>query len=87
FLVSALGWVLSFTLPNALRAAGDVRFTMTASVLSMWIFRVGASYLMVLWFQMGVYGVWYGMFIDWAVRILCFVWRFASGKWKNRAVI
>lgn len=31
-------WPLAFALPNALRAANDVRFTMIVSLLSMWIF-------------------------------------------------
>ena len=34
-------WPASFVLPNGLRAAGDVRFTMLVSVLSMWVFRIG----------------------------------------------
>ncbi|MFR4336803.1 MAG: MATE family efflux transporter [Lachnospira pectinoschiza] len=39
--VSLFIWPLSFTLSNPLRAAGDVKFTMTASIISMWLFRVG----------------------------------------------
>jgi Na+-driven multidrug efflux pump len=80
-------WPLSFTLPNALRAAGDVNFTMTVSIVSMWIFRVGSSYLFGVVLGMGVIGVWIGMFIDWAARSLMFVWRFFSGKWLNRRSI
>ena len=34
-------WPLSFTLPQALRAAGDTRFTMIVSSVSMWTMRVG----------------------------------------------
>jgi Na+-driven multidrug efflux pump len=80
-------WPLSFTLPNALRAAGDVNFTMTVSIVSMWIFRVGSSYLFGVMLGMGVIGVWIGMFIDWAARSLMFVWRFFGGKWLNRRSI
>jgi putative MATE family efflux protein len=80
-------WPLSFTLPNALRAAGDVNFTMTVSIVSMWIFRVGSSYLFGVVLGMGVLGVWIGMFIDWAARSLMFVWRFFSGRWLNRKSI
>ena len=77
-------WPLSFTLSNSLRAAGDVNFTMTVSIASMWIFRVGSSYLFGVVFGMGVLGVWIGMFIDWAARSVMFVWRFASGRWLNK---
>ena len=47
-IISLFIWPSSFTLPNILRAAGDATFTMTVSVFSMWVFRVGFCYLMVL---------------------------------------
>lgn len=77
-------WPLSFTLSNSLRAAGDVNFTMTVSIASMWIFRVGSSYFFGVVLGMGVLGVWIGMFVDWAARSIMFVWRFASGRWLNK---
>ena len=69
-----------------LRAAGDVRFTMGISVLSMWIFRIGFSYLLASVFHLGLMGVWFAMFIDWFVRTILFVWRFLSNRWKGRAI-
>ena len=82
--VSLFIWPLSFTLSNPLRAAGDVKFTMTASIISMWLFRVGSSYVLGVMLGMGVLGVWIGMFIDWAARSVCFVARFVSGRWLKR---
>ena len=38
-------WPLSFVLPNALRAANDVKFTMIVSIASMACWRVGFSYI------------------------------------------
>ncbi len=75
-------WPASFTLPNALRAANDVKFTMIAAILSMWIFRIGISYILGKEMGMGAIGVWIGMIMDWIFRIICFVWRYACGKWK-----
>lgn len=80
-------WPASFVLPNGLRAAGDVRFTMTVSIVSMWAFRIGFSYLLAKGLQMGVLGVWIAMTIDWAFRILCFAIRFFRGKWMNKQLI
>lgn len=80
-------WIPSFVLPNALRAAGDVRFTMLTSAASMWIFRVGFCYILTGPLKMGVYGVWYAMYIDWFVRMIIFILRFRSGKWKTKKVI
>ena len=80
-------WPASFVLPNGLRVAGDVRFTMTVSIVSMWVFRIGFSYLLAKGLQMGVLGVWIAMTIDWAFRILCFAIRFFRGKWMNKQLI
>ena len=80
-------WPLSFTLPNALRAAGDVKFTMLTGIISMWLFRVLCSYLLAVVCNMGILGVWFGMFIDWAVRSLLFAVRYLSGRWQMKKVI
>ena len=85
--VSVVFWAGSFTLPNALRAGGDAKFTMTVSMLSMWLFRVLACYVFVLKLHMGLFGVWLGMYIDWVCRVICFVLRFLSGKWMDHRVI
>ena len=82
-------WPMAFTLPNALRAAGDAKFTMTVSMLTMWICRIGFSYLLGAGWGMnlGLVGVWFGMFFDWVVRAVVFLVRFLRGKWKNHQVI
>lgn len=80
-------WSLSFNTPNTLRAANDARFTMVVSMISMWVFRVGASYLLALAFDMGVYGVWLAMFLDWAVRSIVFIIRFSGHSWYKRKLI
>ena len=59
-LVSLVFWPSSFTLPNILRSAGDASFTMGVSILSMWIFRVGFCYLVVLCFGGGLLSIWGG---------------------------
>jgi len=80
-------WPTAFTLPNALRAANDVRFTMAVSVLSMLIFRVGLSYVFCVRMQMGAVGVWIAMLVDWVVRIIFFVWRWRSDIWKRYCIL
>lgn len=80
-------WPIAFTLPNALRAAGDAKFTMMVSVITAWTCRIGCSYLFALVFKMGVMGVWVAMYADWVVRCICFLWRFFRGKWLEKRVI
>ncbi len=76
-------WPLSFTLPNALRAANDVRFTMVVSIVSMAALRVAFSYVLCVHYGWGVIGVWIAMILDWVLRVTMFVWRIKSGKWKR----
>lgn len=85
--VSVVLWPASFTLPNGLRASNDVRFTMLTSLISMWVFRIGFSYILGRYCGMGVFGTWVAMFIDWAVRSACFIIRLVSGKWKEKKFI
>lgn len=80
-------WPMSFTLPNALRAAGDARFTMICSVISMWTCRVIMSYVLAQGLDMGVMGVWIAMFMDWVVRAVIFYFRFRGPKWTEKKII
>ena len=85
--VSIFLWPASFTLPNALRAGGDARFTMTVSMVSMWLFRVIACYVFVKGFGMGLLSVWVGMYIDWVFRVLLFALRYRGNRWMEHSVI
>lgn len=80
-------WPIAFNLPSVFRAAGDARMCMFISIFSMWIFRIGFSYLLGRYLGMGVFGVWVAMVIDWFFRCVCFVIRYCSGKWKQGAIV
>lgn len=75
-------WPVAFVLPNALRAANDVRFTMTVSIASMVTLRIVLSYILGVGFGLGALGVWYAMVADWVCRAGLFVWRWRSGRWR-----
>lgn len=83
----ALIWPISFTLPNALRAANDAKFTMIISIASMWIFRYCLSFVLGNDLGLGLVGVWLAMIVDWAVRSIAFLWRFFTGKWKQKQLV
>lgn len=84
--IGILLWSMAFTFPQALRAAGDTRYTMIVSILSMWLCRLVLGTLLATKFGYGVLGIWMAMFVDWIVRIVFFVLRYRSGKWKQMAV-
>ncbi|WP_363315546.1 MATE family efflux transporter [uncultured Flavonifractor sp.] len=76
-------WPMAFTMPNALRATGDVKVPMAISVSSMVAVRLGCSYLLGVHLGLGVIGVWLAMVGDWVVRILCFTLRARQVLWKR----
>ncbi len=81
-----LVWPLSFTLPQVLRAAGDTKFTMVVSSVSMWTMRVGFGVLLGRYLGFGVVGIWMAMFVDWFLRIAFFVPRYRSDRWEKMAM-
>lgn len=88
-------WPMAFTMPNVLRAAGDVKFTMIVSNISMWAFRVLFSYLISHYIllckpsasHLALYGVWFGMYLDWIFRGALFFIRFKNRKWLDKKII
>lgn len=98
-IMGMLFWCASFCLPNALRAAGDANYPMVVSMASMWIVRVGFSFVfqrtrlcgLMDYFNLpdcyGALCVWFAMICDWLVRIAFFLARLAGGKWINKKVI
>lgn len=90
-LVHTLGavliWPLTFVLPSSMRAAGDVRFVMVTSIISMFVFRLGAAYLLARNFAWKALGIWLAMLCDWGFRGVVFSIRWLTGGWKNKCVI
>lgn len=80
-------WVLAFTLPQGMRAAGDVRFAAGVSAASMWIFRVGLCLLLCRGLGVGLYGVWIAWLTDWLFRGTAYLLRFRGGKWTDFRVL
>ena len=80
-------WPEAFTLANTLRAARDVRYCMILSIVSMWVFRIGFSYILGVRLGLGVFGVWIAMTIDWAVRAALFIVRYKGTKWHKEAIV
>ncbi len=85
-IVKLVIWVPAFIIPYGLKAAGDVRFTMISSSLSMWLLRVVAATVLIRVFGFGPIAVWIGMALDWLVRAVLYTWRFLSGKWIHQVI-
>ncbi len=80
-------WPISMVLPNALRGAGDSKFTMYASIVSTVVFRMVSAYIFSIVMGLGVYGLWYAMVVDWTARIFINLYRYYSNKWTNYRLV
>ena len=80
-------WVPAFMVPGCLRAAGDAKFTMLASMTTMWLVRVLLAYVLGKYMGYGVIGVWFAhAVVDWTVRGAIFYRRYRSGKWQAMGI-
>ncbi|MDO4812592.1 MAG: MATE family efflux transporter [Eubacteriales bacterium] len=80
-------WLPSFMFPTVLRAAGDAKFTMTVSMLTMWLVRVLFAYIFGKFMGYGVIGVWAAhAVLDWLVRSVIFYARYRGNKWTTKAI-
>ncbi len=86
-IVKSIVWVAGFVPAYGMRAAGDVKYSMTLSMISMWVFRVSLCIFLIRVMGFGPMAVWIGMFTDWTVRGIGFLHRFHSRKWLDHKVI
>lgn len=86
---------LAFNLPSVFKAAGDSKYSMAVSTVSMWVVRVGLAYLLapesirifgteIPCMGLGIFGVWVAMMGDWVVRAALFLIRFLRGTWLGK---
>lgn len=76
----------SFTMPNVLKAANDVKFTMCIALFSMFTFRLLLSYIIGLKLGMGAIGVWIAMIVDWVFRAVAFCLRYKGKRWLSYSI-
>lgn len=79
--VKPIVWTLAFIPAYGMRAAGDVRFSMILSCISMWAFRVTLCIYLCRVHGFGPIAVWIGMFTDWTIRGIVFTFRFMGRRW------
>ncbi len=68
---------------GCLRAAGDVKYTLVVSIISVTIIRTSVTYILVSLLDMGLRGIWLGILADQFSRFVLMASRFNKGKWVN----
>ena len=74
------------TTDAALRAGGDAKFVMAASVIGVWLIRLPLTWLLAYRCGMGVMGVFLANFISLSFRMVMGLGRVFSGKWIHGAL-
>ena len=82
-----LGRAINIVMVGCLQAAGDIRTPMLVGVFGMWLCAVPLSYLFGIYWGWGLVGIWIAMAIDEILRGLLFIYRWQSGKWKEKRLI
>ncbi len=78
---------IAFPLASGLRAAGDIRYTMFASIFATVVCRVFFSALLGIWLGLGVLGITFAMCIDWIIKAVIIWVRYKNRKWTTKRVI
>lgn len=68
---------------SALQGAGDTKFPMYATLIGIWVIRVGIGYLLGVILGLGLLGVWMAYALDITIRGILLLKRFLNGKWEK----
>ncbi|MBQ0050963.1 MAG: MATE family efflux transporter [Treponema sp.] len=86
-IVKPFAWCWSFIPAYGLRAAGDVKFCMSVSIVTMFTLRVAIAVVLIRMFGFGPEAVWIAMATDWSVRSIIFAIRFRTRKWLRHQLL
>ncbi|MCO8914394.1 MATE family efflux transporter [Clostridioides difficile] len=75
----------SFVLSSAIKGAGDSMFALISSIVSLWLGRLPASYMLSKFF--GTDGIWMGIPFGWTLGLIVTVIYYKKGHWKTKAIV
>jgi len=71
---------------GALRGAGDTMSALYYTIVSQWLIRLPAAYILAFTLGYDIYGVWAALVVFSALQGLLTVRKYASGDWKCRTI-
>ena len=74
-----------FIFNGLLRGAGDTITSMLITLITLWFFRVPASYLLSVKF--GSIGIWWGIPVAWVIGLAISLVYYKTGRWRSKAVV
>lgn len=82
-----IGRTVNLVVISSMKAAGDVKFPTAIGIISMWSLAVGMAYVLGIWCNLGLVGVWIALALDEIFRGIVVYIRWLKGTWKNRCVV
>ncbi|MGL4945028.1 MAG: MATE family efflux transporter [Fusobacteriaceae bacterium] len=87
FLIIEPGRTFNIVIINSLHAAGDVKFPMIMGIIFMFGIAVSLSWFLGIQMGMALVGIWLANSADEWIRGLLMLWRWNSGKWKEKSFV
>lgn len=81
------GRTFNLVVINSLRASGDVKFPVYMGIMSMWGVSVLLSYILGIYFGLGLVGMWIAFACDEWLRGILMLWRWRSRKWESMSFV
>ena len=85
-IILEIGRTTNLVIIACLRGAGDVYFPTICAIFSMWVISALGSYLLAVMLGFGIYGLWIALAADECFRGILMIWRWKSGKWRNKSI-
>ena len=73
---------LNTVIGGNLRGAGDLKWLMFLSIISVILMEIGAAWFAAFVLGLSLWGLWITMGVDEVIRVFLNYWRFHGGKWK-----
>jgi putative MATE family efflux protein len=73
---------ITFICSATLKAAGDMTYVMSTSIVGLWSCRIGIVFVVNYIFNIGIYAVMIGICFDYGIRAVMYILRINKGNWK-----
>ncbi|MFH0992846.1 MAG: MATE family efflux transporter, partial [bacterium] len=82
-----MGRAVNMVVGTSLKSTGDVRYPFYVAVAVQWTVMIAGAYLLGIVAGLGLVGIWIAIAADEMIRSIVLFSRWASGKWRARALV
>ena len=82
--IMQIGFAVMMVIRQALKGVGDTVWTFTITSISSWGIRLPAAWILGVYLDLGLVGIWYALCGEMLVRAVLFFLRFRYGNWSKQ---